>query len=62
MKRAEKEKIMSKADCEFGRAKHSLDRAAEILAENGLYKDAETLMRMVYRIEEFQTKYDEFRI
>lgn len=62
MKRAEKEKIMSKAGCEFDRAKHSLDRAAEILAENGLYKDAETLMRMVYRIEEFQTKYDEFRI
>lgn len=62
MKRAEKAKAFHKAMNEFNRAKAEMHTAAMILEEQGLYKDAETLMNMVYRLEMFQTKYDEYRL
>ena len=62
MKRAEKEKVMNRASCAINRAKDEMNRAVHILEENGMDKDAETLYRMIIRLEMFQTKYDEFRL
>ena len=62
MTKREKEKVMDYASYDINIAKDRMDQAAEKLSEKGLLKDAETLMRMVYRLEMFQTKYNEYRL
>lgn len=41
-------------------AKDAMDRAVEQLENKGLYKDAETLSRMIFRLEKFQNKYNQW--
>lgn len=64
MKKSEKAKVFNRWDVSNGinDAKSGMWYASDILEENGLFKDAETLRKMVYRLEAFQTKYDEHRL
>lgn len=62
MKRAEKESIMSMADYDINMAKDMMNRAVQTLEENGLFKDADTLFRMILKLEMFQNKYNECRL
>ena len=58
MKKETKRRYMDQASCDINAAKDRMDRAASILAEAGMDKDAEQLMKMVYRLEAFQNKYE----
>lgn len=59
MTRERKAKVMDKASDAINRAKDSMYSAVQTLQDGGLYKDAETLMNMIYRLEKFQNKYEE---
>lgn len=61
MTKEQKSKAMRSVSDEINAAKNRMARAADELLEKGLLKDAETLMRMVYRLEEFQNKYNQYR-
>ena len=64
MTKKEKENIFNTyAVCNgLNDAKVSMWTASDCLEEQGLAKDAETLRKMVYRLEMFQTKYDEHKV
>ena len=62
MREEQKEMIMRKTFSELDSAKHNMADAADILEENGLAEDAEALMNMVYRLEQFQNKYSKYSI
>lgn len=64
MTKKEKERIFNDYEICNGinKAKDRMWIAANHLEEQGLLKDAETLRKMIYRLEAFQTKYDEHRL
>lgn len=62
MTRKDKERIMNKFTSELNKAKHLMAEVSDGLLDEGLEKDSYTLYKMVLRLEEFQTKYDEFRL
>ena len=62
MKKSEKCKAMHKASYDINIAKDRLNRAVQTLESEGLFADAETLARMILRIEMFETKYEEYRL
>lgn len=62
MKKCEKAKVMNRASEEINRAKDAMNRAVCILEEQGMPADAETLYRMILKLEMFQTKYDPYRL
>lgn len=62
MKSSEKAKVMDRASYDIDVAKDRIDRAVSILEESGMTKDAETLARMLLKLEMFETKYDRYRI
>ena len=62
MKRAEKAEIMNHTMSDLNRAKDAIASAVFVLQAEGLERDAETLENMLYRLEAFQTKYDEYRL
>lgn len=62
MTKKDKEKVMNQHTSEINKAKDILYRVSDALLDAGLARDSETLFRMVLRIEEFQTKYDEYRL
>lgn len=53
MKKAD---AFNKVSDDINKAKDNMAKAAERLAEYGFDRDAEQLMRMVYRLEAFQNK------
>lgn len=53
----EKAKVMHELSCNFDRIKYGLDECAEHLESHGMNADAESLMKMVYRVEAMQNKY-----
>lgn len=57
MKKEERAKVFDSLTSTFNRAKDNMARAAEELESKGLMADAQTLMRMVYKLEAFQNKY-----
>lgn len=57
MKKEYKRESMDRTTDDLNRAKNCMARAAEDLERAGLLKDAEQLMNMVYRLEQFQNKY-----
>lgn len=61
MKNKDKAKIMDKAAYDINIAKDRMNDAVTILEESGMVKDAETLARMLLKLEMFQTKYDRYR-
>lgn len=42
----------------LNQAKDLMASASDYLTEKGLYKDAEQLMKMVFKLEAFQNKYN----
>ena len=58
MKKSEKTKHMNYASYSIDIAKDRMCLAAEYLQENGLEKDAEQLMKMIYKLEAFENKYN----
>ena len=62
VKAEKKAEIMKRASDDITPAKDRLYRAVQTLEESGMSKDAEQLMKMIYRIESFQTKYDRYRV
>lgn len=61
MTRKDKERIMNEFTNELNKAKQLMAKVSDGLLDKGLARDSETLFRMVLRLEEFQTKYDEHR-
>lgn len=62
MKREEKEHIMDCVANDIDKAKYNIDRAAEYLEEKGLVKDAEQLMKIIYKLESIENKYNKYRL
>ena len=62
MKREEKRRIMDCVANDIDKAKYNMARAAEALESKGLAADAQQLMKMVYRLETFENKYEEYRL
>ena len=62
MKREEKERIMDCASNDIDSAKYKMARAADYLASKGMLKDSEQLMKMVYRLEAFENKYNQYSL
>ena len=62
MTREEKERVMDCVSNDIDSAKYKMAKAADYLAEKGLLKDAEQLMKMVYKLEAFENKYNQYRI
>lgn len=62
MTKTEKAKRMNKAANDIDKAKNLLQRASDILADEGMWRDSEQLFRMICKIEAFETKYDEYRL
>lgn len=62
MTNKEKAKVMDSWEVanRINDAKDAMDRAVEQLENKGLYKDAETLSRMIFRLEKFQNKYNQW--
>lgn len=58
MKREEKAKAMDWTERHLNRAKDEIYEASEILRERGMNTDAEMLMKMIYKLETFQNKYE----
>lgn len=58
MKREEKARAMEWADRNLNRAKDEIYEASEILRERGMNTDAEMLMKVIYKLEAFQNKYE----
>ena len=52
-----KSEKMKRADYDINVAKDRMYSAVQKLEEQGLTKDAEQLMRMIYKLEAFQNKY-----
>ena len=57
MTRKEKAEVMYRNEDELNKAKYAMARVAEALENAGMTKDAETLMKMVYKLEAFEHKY-----
>jgi len=62
MTRERKYKVFREASYDFNEAKDRLNSVVQRLEENGFMRDADTLFRIILRIEAFQTKYEEFRL
>lgn len=62
MKREEKERAMDCISNDIDSAKYKMAKAADYLAEKGMLKDAEQLMKMVYRLEAFENKYNKYSL
>ena len=58
MKKEKKQEIFRGSSCDFNRAKDSLYDVVRKLEFEGLMRDADQLMNMIYRIEAFQNKYN----
>ena len=58
MKKARKLEIMNKTTYDLNEAKARIDYASRLLEEFGLTKDAEDLMKIVFKIEAIQNKYN----
>lgn len=57
MKREEKAQVMKETAEDLNRAKDEMYEATLKLEAAGMVRDAERLMRMIYRLEAFQNKY-----
>lgn len=57
MKIEDKIKAMNKTTCDLNAAKDRMYSAVCTLESYGLIKDADQLMRMIFRLESFQNKY-----
>ena len=61
MTREQKQNTMKNASYDINVAKDRMYSAVQVLEESGMEKDAGQLMKMIYRLEAFQTKYNEYR-
>ena len=62
MTKTKKIEVFHEASYDFNEAKDRLNSVVQRLEENGFMRDADTLFRIILRIEAFQTKYEEFRL
>lgn len=58
MTKAEKANTMEMTEYELNRAKSLMQEAVETLNEAGMTKDADQLLKMIYKLEAFQNKYN----
>lgn len=62
MTKKDKAQAMNKCMSEINAAKSAMQKASDKLLDAGLEKDSYTLYKMILKLEEFQTKYDDFRL
>lgn len=58
MTKETKNEIMNKTTYDLNEAKDRMYQGVQTLEDNGMIRDAETLMRMIYKLEAFQNKYE----
>ena len=58
MKKEEKREIINTTICELNGAKDRIYEAVQKLQDKGMVQDAEILMKIIYKIEALQNKYD----
>ena len=58
MKKETKREVMNSTDCQLNGAKDKIYEAVQKLQENGMNIEAEQLMKIIYRIEAIQNKYN----
>lgn len=58
MTRTEKQEVMEKTEYELNKAKLLMDEAVEILYDAKMFRDADQLLKMIYKLEDFQNKYN----
>ena len=57
MTKEQKKETIRKTYCDLNSAKDRIYHAAEALSDAGMGADAEALMKIIYRIESFQHRY-----
>ena len=58
MKKEKKQEVMTSTTCELNGAKDRIYEAVQKLHENGMNTESEQLMKIIYRIEAIQNKYN----
>ena len=58
MKKEKKREVMNSTTCELNGAKDRIYEAVQKLQENGINVEAEQLLKLIYRIEGIQNKYN----
>lgn len=62
MTKKEKAKAMNKISYIVNKAKSAMQDASDAMLDEGLEKDSYMVYKMILRLEEIQTKYDDYRL